>query len=57
MDCRLGSLTARTVTDFLLSEAARGLSPGSLGVKACELRSLLRFLYIEGFTDAPLGLK
>ncbi len=55
VDTRLGSLTARTVIDFLLAEAARGLSSGSLGVRACELRSLLRFLYVRGFVDAPLA--
>lgn len=48
-------LTEREVTAYLLAEASRGLSPGSLQVVVAELRSLLRFLYLQGMTAAPLG--
>ena len=40
---------------FLLAEAARGLGPGSLQGRVAELRSLLRFFYLNGVTTSPLG--
>jgi len=49
------TLTAQAVTGFLLAEASRGLARGSLVGRVAELRSLLRFLYVKGFTDAPLA--
>lgn len=48
-------LTAEAVTGFLLSEVSRGLAPGSLQGRVAELRSLLRFLYLKGFTDTQLA--
>ena len=48
-------LTGETVTSFLLAEVARGLGAGSLQGRVAELRSLLRFLYLEGFTDIELA--
>lgn len=48
-------LSEKDVTGFLLAEASRGLSPGSLQVVVAELRSLLRFLYLQGMTAARLG--
>lgn len=43
------------VTAFLLAEAARGLSSKSLQGRVAELRSLLRFLYLQAMITAPLG--
>lgn len=43
------------VTRFLLAEAARGLSAESLQGRVAELRSLLRFLYLQAMIPAPLG--
>src|SRR5260370_1157420 len=48
-------LDAAAVTGFLLGEAGRGLSPGSLRGRVAELRSLLRFLYLAGVTGCPLA--
>jgi site-specific recombinase XerD len=48
-------LDAAAVTGFLLAEAGRGLSPGSLRGRVAELRSLLRFLYLAGVTGCPLA--
>lgn len=53
-DVGIGSLTARSVTDFLLGVVSRGLSTGSLRANVSELRSVLRFLYVNGLIDAPL---
>ena len=53
--CRIEWLTAQAVTGFLLAEASRGLAAGSLHGRVAELRSLLRFLYVKGFTDTPLA--
>jgi len=48
-------LDAAAVTGFLLAEARRGLSPGSLRGRVAELRSLLRYLYLAGVTGCPLA--
>lgn len=48
-------LDAAAVTGFLLAEAGRGLSPGSLRGRVAELRSLLRYLYLAGVTGCPLA--
>jgi len=48
-------LRHEAVTAFLLAEASRGLSAKSLQGRVAELRSLLRFLYLERMISAPLG--
>ena len=48
-------LSEQAVTAFLLAEASRGLSAKSLQGRVAELRSLLRFLYLQGMITAPLG--
>jgi len=48
-------LGQEAVTTFLLAEAARGLSAKSLQGRVAELRSLLRFLYVEAMILTPLG--
>jgi site-specific recombinase XerD len=48
------SLTGAAVNTFLLAECAR-VSSGSAKGRVAELRSLLRFLYLEGVTSARLG--
>ena len=48
-------LDAAAVTGFLLAEAGRALSPGSLRGRVAELRSLLRYLYLAGVTGCPLA--
>lgn len=53
--CGTELLTGQAVTGFLLAEASRGLAAGSLHGRVAELRSLLRFLYVKGFTDTPLA--
>jgi site-specific recombinase XerD len=48
-------VTAGAVTAFLLAEVSRGLARGSLQGRVAELRSLLRFLYLKGFTDTEVA--
>jgi site-specific recombinase XerD len=48
-------LSEQAVTAFLLAEASRGLSAKSLQGRVAELRSLLRFLYLQEMITAPLG--
>jgi site-specific recombinase XerD len=48
-------VTAGAVTAFLLTEVSRGLARGSLQGRVAELRSLLRFLYLKGFTDTEVA--
>jgi integrase len=48
-------LREEQLTAFLLAEASRGLSAKSLQGRVAELRSLLRFLYLQGVITAPLG--
>jgi hypothetical protein len=48
-------LSTEAVTAFLLAEAARGLSSKSLQVRVAELRSLLRFLYLQAMIATPLA--
>jgi integrase/recombinase XerD len=48
-------LNEQTVTAFLLAEASRGLSAASLQGRVAELRSFLRFLYLQAMITAPLG--
>jgi integrase/recombinase XerD len=49
------AVTAGTVTAFLLAEVSRGLARGSVQGRVAEVRSLLRFLYLEGFTDTEVA--
>jgi integrase/recombinase XerD len=49
------AVTAGTVTAFLLAEVSRGLARGSLQGRVAELRSLLRFLYLKGFTETEVA--
>lgn len=51
----LEGLDQGAVTAFLLAEAARGLSAESLQGRVAELRSLLRFLYLQAMIATPLG--
>src|SRR2546430_2604466 len=48
-------LGEQAVTAFLLAEASRGLSAKSLQGRVAELRSLLRFLYLQAMITTPLG--
>lgn len=48
-------LGEEAVSTFLLAEAARGLSAKSLKGRVAELRSLLRFLYLQAMIATPLG--
>ena len=51
----VGSLSEQAVTAFLLAEVSRGLSAKSLQGRVAELRSLLRFLFLQEMTTTPLG--
>jgi site-specific recombinase XerD len=48
-------LREQDVAAFLLAEATRGLSTKSLQGRVAELRSLLRFLYLQRMISSPLG--
>jgi site-specific recombinase XerD len=48
-------LSEQAVSAFLLAEASRGLSAKSLQGRVAELRSLLRFLYLQAMITTPLG--
>ncbi len=48
-------LSEEEVSAFLLAEASRGLSSKSLQGRVAELRSLLRFLYLQALIATPLG--
>lgn len=48
-------LTGQAVTAFLLAEASRGLSRGSVQGRVAELRSLLRFLHWKALTESALS--
>ena len=48
-------LSEQAVTAFLLAEASRGLSAKSLQGRVAELRSLLRFFYLQAMITTPLG--
>ena len=48
-------LSEQAVTAFLLAEASRGLSAKSLQGRVAELRSLLRFLYLQAMITTALG--
>ena len=50
----VAGLTGADVSAFLLQECAR-VSVGSAKGRVAELRSLLRFLYLRGFTDMALA--
>jgi site-specific recombinase XerD len=52
--CGAEDLTGSEVTGFLLAECER-VSVGSAKGRVAELRSLLRFLFIEGWTPTPLA--
>lgn len=47
-------LCLEDVTAFLLAEASRGLSSKSLQGRVAELRSLLRFFYVQAIVATPL---
>lgn len=51
----IAALTGSDVSEFLLAEVARGLSPKSLQGRVAELRSLLRYLYLQAMIASPLG--
>jgi site-specific recombinase XerD len=53
-DCFVSGLVAPDVTAFLLRETAR-VSVGAAKGRVAELRSLLRFLYLKGWTPAALA--
>ena len=48
-------LSEATVAAFLLAEASRGLSAKSMQGRVAELRSLLRFFYLQAVIATPLG--
>lgn len=48
-------LREQDVTAFLLAEAGRGLSTKSMQGRVAQLRSLLRFLYLQRVIPSPLG--
>jgi site-specific recombinase XerD len=48
------SLTGADINAFLLRECGR-VSAGSAKGRVAELRSILRFLYLQGLTAVPLG--
>ena len=48
-------LSEQAVTAFLLADASRGLSAKRLPGRVAELRSLLRFLYLQEMIASPLG--
>jgi site-specific recombinase XerD len=50
----VADITAAAVTAFLLKEAGR-VSVGAAKGRVAELRSLLRFLYLRGWTDVALA--
>jgi site-specific recombinase XerD len=50
----VAGLNGADVSAFLLKECAR-VSVGSAKGRVAELRSLLRFLFLRGYTDMPLG--
>jgi site-specific recombinase XerD len=52
--CGLESLSGTDIVAFLLAESER-LSTGSVKGRVGEVRSLLRFLYLQGLTPRPLA--
>jgi site-specific recombinase XerD len=52
--CEPAALTGAEINAFLLRECGR-VSAGSAKGRVAELRSILRFLYLEGITAVPLG--
>lgn len=53
--CGAEELVGSEVFDFLLAETER-VSVGSAKGRVAELRCLLRFLFLEGWTSAPLAV-
>lgn len=51
----LARLSAADVTSFILRESTRGLSVASMAVAISRLRSLLRYLYVQGKIMNPLA--
>lgn len=51
----VAGLDDEAVTTFLLAQAARRLSATSLQVWVAQLRSLLRFLFLQALIATPLG--
>jgi integrase/recombinase XerD len=52
--CGVEDLSGTEVTGFLLAECSR-IALGSAKGRVAELRSLLRFLFVEGMTDTALA--
>lgn len=50
----VAGMTGATVSTFLIDECGR-VSVGAAKGRVAELRSLLRFLYVEGLTSVPLA--
>lgn len=53
--CGAEDLTGSVVFEFLLAETER-VSVGSSKGRVAELRCLLRFLFLQGFTETPLAV-
>lgn len=53
--CGAEDLSGSEVFEFLLAETER-VSVGSAKGRVAELRSLLQFLFLEGFTETPLAV-
>jgi len=49
------TLGTSDVTNFVLAESARGLSPRTVNETVVRLRSFLRYLFVKGFIDTPLA--
>jgi integrase/recombinase XerD len=54
-ECGAENLAGSEVFEFLLAETER-VSVGSAKGRVAELRCLLRFLFLEGFTEMPLAV-
>lgn len=54
-DDGIEGLREQDVASFLLAEASRGLSAKSMQGRVAQLRSLLRFLYLQRMIPTPLG--
>lgn len=52
---RLEALGAGDVSGFVLSESRRGLSPRTVNEIVVRVRSLLRFLHLQGYVTTPLA--
>lgn len=52
--CGVAGLNGAALNEFLLAEGSRGLAVGSVKGRVAELRSLMRYLHVEGLTGAGL---